>query len=280
MDKLAKKYFRTKVNPKDISKYVEQNFAIAKDVLVGKNTHEHLARTLILSLEDKFKIDSTAQELGLSEKMTMWNALALNETLLFAVLDYPECIKALSLYAIYKKVPMRSYPFEEMFKSLMQPVIAAYETGEFKRIYETKNPRDGMTILINLPQTHEIMREGLVWLETEALLWPWKSFSKYLSAGGGQSLFSWVNVNNKIRCFRSNLNQAKNALNRYKWNENEKEYRLQDGDSIEAIMEDAGIANLTPLEQKAALEYWAVNGPDKAAEWVARTLALNADNLF
>lgn len=278
MDKLAKKYFCTKVNPKDISRYVDQNFAAAKDVLPGRNTHEHLARTLILSLEDKFKIDRTAQELGLSEKMTMWNALALNETLLFAVLDYPECVKALSLYAIYKKVPMRSYSFEGMFKSLMQPVIAAYETGEFKRIYETKNPRDITTMLINLPRTQEIMKEGLEWLETEALMWPWKSFSKYLSAGGAQSLFSWVNINNKIRCFRLNLNQAKNALKRYKWNE--KEPRLEDGDSIEAIMEDAGIANLTPLQQKEALESWAVNGPDAAAEWVAREITLNADNLF
>lgn len=70
--------------------------------------------------------------------------LAFTETHLFAVLDYPNSIRALALYMLYKERPdiVAKHPeFYAEFRELMEPVFRAQQNGTFQEWYKRKNPR-------------------------------------------------------------------------------------------------------------------------------------------
>ncbi|MBW1924044.1 MAG: hypothetical protein JRJ35_11275 [Deltaproteobacteria bacterium] len=72
---------------------------------------------------------------------------AFTETMQFACLPYPQNIRALALFIVYKERPdiiQRFTRFSQEFQELMAPVSAAVESGDFERIYRKHNP--------NMPQ--------------------------------------------------------------------------------------------------------------------------------
>lgn len=72
------------------------------------------------------------------------NLLALTETHLFSVLDYPNSIRALGLYMVYKERPdiIEKHPeFEAEYGRLIEPVLRAQQDGTFLEWYKRKNPK-------------------------------------------------------------------------------------------------------------------------------------------
>jgi len=276
--KLEKRYFTTKVRPKDIVKYLEINYSKARDTKLNEDEHQYLINTLLLILEEQKKLDTAERRLGLWDKETMWNSLAFNETMLFSVRNYPESIRALSLYAVYKRIPMQSYQYEEEYDRIMTPVVKMYEDGAFIDVYRTKNPKVTKGVRENdliLPNVEEMKEKGFELVESEAIDMPYKRLSEYLHKeenkmliGDKLSLFTWTNINNKVRCFCSNVDRVREALERYP-------------DDIEGMMREAGFEHyLLPLQQKTALETMVVDGPDAMAQFIATEITLNADLLY
>lgn len=273
-----KRYFGKKTRPKDIINYFEINYSKARDTQLNEDEHQYLVNTLLLILEGKKNLMTAERELGLWDKGTMWNSLASNETMLFSVLNYPESIRALSLYAIYKRIPMQSHQYKEEYDRIITPVVKMYEDGAFIDVYRTKNPKVTKGLgekEFVLPNMHEMEEKGFDLLASEAINMPYKRLNEYLDKemfrykmlGDKLSLFTWTNINNKIRCFCSKINRVRRALEHYP-------------DNIDDMMREAGFEDLLLLQQKMALEEMALGGPDAMAQFVAQEITLNADLLY
>lgn len=277
---MMKRYLSTKARPKDIINYFEINYGKARDTQLNEDEHQYLVNTLLLILEGKKNLMTAEREQGLWDKGTMWNSLTFNETMLFSVLDYPESIRALSLYAVYKRIPMQSHEYAEEYNRIITPVVKMHEDGAFTDVYKTKNPkvtkRMGERQFI-LPNIEEMKEKGLELIESEAINMPYKGLNEYLHKeenkmliGDRLTLFTWTNINNKIRCFCSEINRVKKALEHY-----------PDDAHVRDMMREAEFEDyLLPLQQKMALEKMAVDGPDAMAQFVAREITLNADLLY
>jgi len=297
--KLEKRYFSQKARPKDIIGYLETNYFKARQTHLNEDEHQYLIDTLLLIHERRKTLPSPMRELGLWEKETMWNSLAFNETMLFSVLDYPASIRALSLYAVYKRIPMQSYQYEEEYDKTMTPIVKMYEAGVFTDVYEVKNPKvmKGMGEKEYIfPNIEELKQIGLELMDEEATNMFYKRFGEYLRkeefkmlAGGESSLFTWTNLNNKIRCFCKKIDRAREALEQYQ----------KDGD-IERFIANSGMVDLTSVQQKYVLETfvlekvrlgllgvelatsgnWNETGKEDAIKQIAREITLNADLLY
>lgn len=297
--KLEKRYFSQKARPKDIMDYFEINYSKARETHLDEDEHQYLIDTLLLVFEGKKTIDTPERRLGLWDKETMWKSLAFNETMLFSVLDYPESIMALYLYAVYKRIPMQSYQEEWVYNEIMTPIVKMYEAGAFIDAYRIKNPkvmkRMGEKEYI-FPNIEEKKRIGLELMHSEARNMIYKRFDEYLReeefkilAGGESSLFTWTNLNNKIRCFCKKIDRAREALEQYE----------KDGD-IERFIANSGIVDLTRVEHNYvlvtfALEKarhgvpgvelatsgnWNETGKEAAIKHIASRITRNADLLY
>lgn len=269
---LKRRYYRVKVNAEDIIQYLNIKYSEARKSEPNGDEHKHLANTLLLVVEGKRNVMSAERELGLWDKRTMWNSLALNETMLFSVLAYPESIRMLCLYAVYKKIPMESFQYKEEFDRTMTPILGMYDKRTFEKVYNTRNAK---TLRINetelvLPNIKEMMADGLELIRMEALDMPNKNLSRYLDEeilSGDLSMFTRTNINNKVRCFCSRIDIVKKAL-------------VCHSDSIEKMMEQANFEDMTELDQIKALGILARDGEDVMARYIARTVTLNADLLY
>lgn len=297
--KIEKRYFSQKARPKDIMDYFEINYFKARETHLNEDEHQYLIDTLLLIHERRKTLPSPMRELGLWEKETMWNSLAFNETMLFSVLDYPASIRALSLYAVYKSIPMQSYQYEEVYDKIMTPIVRMYEAGAFIDVYEVKNPkvmkRMGEKEYIS-PNIEELKQIGLELMHSEARNMFYKRFDEYLReeefkmlAGGQSSLFTWTNLNNKIRCFCKKIDRAREALEQY-----------QKDDDIERFIANSGMFDLTRVQHNYVLETfalkkarlgipgvelatsgnWNETGKEDAIKQIAREITLNADLLY
>lgn len=289
--KLIKKYFNIKPNPKDILKYFEMNYHEARDTQSNADEHQYLANTLLLILEEKKNLDTAERELGLWDKETMWNSLALNETMLFSVLNYPESIRALSLYAVYKRVPTQSYKYGKEYDKIMAPVIEMYENATFIDVYKNMNPivtkgkskkefilpnieeinqrRFELVHLVRLEATNMFYKQLGEYLDKETFEYKMESLG-YKTARNDLSLFTRTNINNKIRCFCSEFNRIKKTLERY-----------PDDAHVRDMVKKAKFEDyLLPMQQIEALKIKVVSGHDAMAEFVAREITLNADLLY
>ena len=298
--KLEKRYFSQKARPKDIMDYFELNYRKAREThLNEEDEHQYLMDTLLLVFEGKKTLDTPERRLGLWDKETMWKSLAFNETMLFSVLDYPASIRALSLYAVYKRLPMELYQYEEVYGRIMTPVVKIYEDGAFIGVYKAKNPKvmkemgEKEYIFPNIGEKKKI---GLELMNSEALNLVYKRFDEYLRkeeskmlAGGESSLFTWTNLNNKIRCFCKKIDRAREALEQYE----------KDSD-IERFIANSGMVDLTSVQQKYVLETfvlekarlgipgvelatsgnWNETGKEDAIKQIARAISRNADLLY
>lgn len=297
--KLEKRYFSQKARPKDIIEHFELNYFKARQTHLNEDEHQYLIDTLLLVFEGKKTLPSPMRELGLWDKETMWNSLAFNETMLFSVLNYPESIRALSLYAVYKRIPMQSYQYEEEYDKIMTPIVKMYEAGAFIDVYKIKNPKvmKGMGEKEYIfPNIEELKKIGLELMRGEALNLVYKRFGEYLRkeefktfAGGEPSLFTWTNLNNKIRCFCKKLGRAREALEQY-----------QKDSDIERFIANSGMVDLTDIQHNYVLETfvlekarlglpgvelatfgnWNETGKEDATKQIAREITLNADLLY
>jgi hypothetical protein len=218
---------------------------------------------------------------------------------LFSVLDYPASIRALSRYAVYKRIPMQSYRYEEEYDKIMTPIMKMYEAGTFIDVYKVKNPkvmkRMGEKELY-LPNIEELKQIGRELMSGEALNFSQKRFGEYLRkeesktfTGGKSSLFTWTNLNNKIRCFCKKLGRAREALEQY-----------QKDRDIERFIANSGMVDLIDMQQAYVLETfvlekaphaipgvelathgnWNESGEEAAIKEIAREITLNADSLY
>jgi hypothetical protein len=298
--KLEEKYFSQEASPKDILDYFAINYFKARETHLDEGEHQYLMDTLLLIQEERKKLDSVIRKLGLWEKETMWKSLAFNETMLFSALDYPWSIRALSLYAAYKRFPIQSYLIEENYDMIMTPIVKMYEAGSVLDVYKGKNPKvmKGMSEIEYLfPNIEESKQIGLELMHSEARnMIFYKRLDEYLReeesrklAGGGSSLFTWTNLNNKIRCFCKKIDRARKALEQYQ----------KDGD-IKRFIANSGMVDLTRVHQNYVLETfalekarfgvpgvklatsgnWNETGKEDAIKDIARRITLNADLLY
>jgi len=266
-----KNYYSKKVKPIDIINYFKMNYSKAREEKLNKDEHQYLVDTFLIILEAKKKLDSDEQDLGLWDKDNMWNLLALNETIMFSVLVCHEAIRALSLYAVYKRIPMQSYQYVDEYDRIMAPVMQMCEDGEFISFYKAKNPK--VAKMMNpskfiFPDTPELYEKGLMLVDLEAIDMPYKRLNEYLNGEkiNTLSLFTQTNINNKVRCFYSKINQIKKAFNK--------------DTSLENKMKEAKFNDMTLPEQKMALQILAKDGVDTMAEFISREITLNADLLY
>jgi len=292
-------YFSQQASPKDIMDYFEINYFKARATHLNEDEHQYLMDTLLLIQERRKIRPSFMRELGLWEKETMWNSLAFNETMLFSVLDYPESIMALYYYAVYKRLPMQSYQEERTYKEIMTPIVKMYEGGGFIDVYKLKNPkvmkRMGEKEYI-CPNIEKFKQIGLELMHSEATDLIYKNLDEYLRteeskmfAGGESSLFTWTNLNNKIRCFCKKIGRAREALEQYQ----------KDGD-INRFISNSGMVDLTGAERNyvlitfaleksrhgvpgvelATFGNWNETGKEAAIKEIARSITHNADLLY
>jgi len=148
-----------------------------------------------------------------------------------------------------------------------------YNGSTFIQAYKMKNPRVAARTSetkVILPNMKEVMDEGLELVRLEAIDMPYKQLSQYLDEeifSGKLSLFTWTNINNKIRCFCSNIDKVRQALAHY-------------SDNISNMMEKAGFEDLTLPSQEMALSILARDGDDAMARYIAIEVTLNADLLY
>ena len=292
-------YFSQQASPKDIMDYFETNYFKARETHLNEDEHQYLMDTLLLIHERRKIRPSFMRELGLWEKETMWNSLAFNETMLFSVLDYPESIKALYYYAVYKRLPMQSYQEECTYKEIMIPIVKIYQGGGFIDAYKLKNPKVMKSMGEKeyiCPNIEEFKQIGLELMDLEATNLIYKNLDEYLRieeskmfAGGESSLFTWTNLNNKIRCFCKRIGTAREALEQYKL----------DSD-IKRFIANSGMADLTgvarnhvlvmfalekprqgaPGVELATFGNWNETGKEAAIKEIARSITHNADLLY
>ncbi len=298
--RLEEKYFSQKARPKDIMEYFEINYLKSCELHnFNEDEHKYLIDTLLFIHEKRKALPSFMRELGLWEKEAMWHSLAFNETMLFSVLDYPASIRALSLYAVYKRRPMQSYQYEEVYDTIMTRIMQMYEAGTFIDVYKAKNPKvmkETNEIEYLCPNMEDLKQIGRELMRSEADNLIYRRLDEYLLnedyktfAGGKPSLFTWTNLNNKIRCFCKKLDRAREALEQYQ----------KDGD-IERFIANSGMVDLTRVHQNYVLETfaceksrlgapgvelatfgnWNESGKEAAIKDIARRLTLNADLLY
>jgi len=265
------RYYSRKANPIDIINFFKMNHSKTREKKLKKDEHQYLVDIFLIILEAKKKLDSNERDLGLWDKDNMWNLLALNETVMFSVLDSPAAIRALSLYAIYKRIPTQSYQYIDEYEKIMKPIIKMCKDGKFANFYKESNPKVSKIIdpdKFVFPDTPEVYEKGLELVDLEAIDIPHKRLNEYLSVEkiGALSLFTQTNIYNKVRCFYSKINQIKKAFNKTT--------------SLENKMQEAKFNDMTLLEQKMALEILAKNGVDSMAEFISREITLNADLLY
>jgi hypothetical protein len=270
---LKQKYYSAKVRADDVIQYIKIKYSKAREAEPDGDEHQHLAKTLLLVVEGKRNVMSAERELGIWDKRTMWDSLALNETMLFSVLTYPESIRMLCLYGVYKKIPMESFRYKQEFDRAMAPILGIYDNGTFEQIYKTRNPNTIGKVNeteLALPNVQEMMDEGLELIQMEAFDMPNKNLSSYLDAemlSGNLSMFTRTNINNKIRCFCSRIDRVKKALARYP-------------DNIDMMIKEAKFDDLTLLDQRYALGLLAKDGEDAMSRHIAKSITLNADLLY
>lgn len=297
--KLEERYFSPKARPKDVIEYFESNYSKARQTHSNEDEHQYLVDTLLLIHERRKTLPSPMRELGLWEKETMWHSLAFNETMLFSVLNYPESVRALSLYAVYKRIPLQSYQYEGKYDRIMTPIVKMYEAGTFIDVYEVKNQKvmkrmDEKEYMF--PNTEELKQIGTELMDQEATNMFYKRLGEYLRkeefkmlAGGKLSLFTWTNLNNKIRCFCKKIDRAREALEQY-----------QKDEDIERFIANSGMVDLTGVQHNYVLRTfvlekaphsvpgvelatwgnWNESGKEAAIKEIAREIALNADLLY
>jgi hypothetical protein len=100
----------------------------------GDEPHAHLARVWLsrARLHSKNPNDPTVQ------------MVSFTETMQFACIPYPGCVRALGLYIVYKERPdiIQQYPeFAEEFAALIEPVQATMLDGTMMTLYARQNPR-------------------------------------------------------------------------------------------------------------------------------------------
>ena len=130
--------FNTKVMGKEIVDTQVRMYQKSKQSYPRLEEHQHLANVW-LSRRKTFERFS-----GQKADDEALNLLAFSETHLFSVLDYPNSIRALGLYILYKERPdiIEKYPeFESEYGRLIEPVLRAREAGTFLDWYKRKNPR-------------------------------------------------------------------------------------------------------------------------------------------
>jgi hypothetical protein len=296
---LEEKYFSQKASPKDIMDYFEINYFKARATHLNEDEHQYLMDTLLLIHERRKTRPSVMQELGLWEKETMWNSLAFNETMLFSVLDYPESIMALYYYAVYKRIPMQSYQEERTYKEIMTQITRMYEGGGFIDAYKLKNPkvmkRMGEKEYI-CPNIEEFKQIGFELMHSEAIDSNYKHLDEYLRreeskmfAGGDSSLFTWTNLNNKIRCFRKRIGTAREALEQYNIDSDIKRFIANSGMSDLTRVEHNHVLVTFAMEKArhgvpgvelATVGNWKETGKEAAIKEIARSITLNADLLY
>lgn len=295
--KLEKRYFSQEARPKDIMECFKIKYLKSRELHHSdEDEHQYLMDTLLLVFEGQKTLDTPERRLGLWEKEAMWHSLAFNETMLFSVLDYPASIRALSLYAVYKRIPMQSYQYEEVYDTIMTPIVQMYEAGTFIDVYKVKNPKvmkETSEIEYFCPNIEDLKQVGLELIRSEAINLIYRRLNEYLLnkefVGGKPSLFTWTNLNNKIRCFRKKLASAREALEQYQ----------KDGD-IERFIANSGMTDLTLVPQKHVLETfacekapgvvpgvelatygnWNETGEEAAIKDIARDITLDADLLY
>ena len=300
--KLEERYFSQKVRPKDIMEYFEINYLKSRELhSFDEDEHRYLIDTLLFIHEKRQTLRSFFErELGLGEREAMWHSLAFNETMLFSVLDYPASIRALSLYAVYKRRPMQSYQYEEVYDKIMTRIVQMYEAGTFIDVYKVKNPKvmkETSEIEYFCPNIEDLKQIGRELMRSEADNLIYKRLDEYLLreeskrfVGGKPSLFTWTNLNNKIRCFYKKLARAREALEQYQ----------KDGD-IERFIANSGMVDLTRVHHNYVLETfalekarggvpggvelatfgnWNETGEEAAIKDIARRITLNADLLY
>jgi hypothetical protein len=270
---LKRKYYSAKVHADDVIQYIKIKYIEARETEPDGDEHQHLAKTLLLVVDGKRNVLSAERELGLWDKRTMWDSLALNETMLFSVLTYPESIRMLCLYGVYKKIPMESFRYKQEFDRTMAPILGIYNNGTFEQIYKTRNSnvlgKMNETALV-FPNVQEIMDEGLKLIQMEAFDMPNRNLRSYLDAemlSSDLSMFTRTNINNKIRCFCSRVDRVKKALACYP-------------DNIDMMMKEAKFDDLTLLDQRMALAILAKDGENTMSRYIAETITLNADLLY
>lgn len=298
--KLEERYFSQKARPKDIMEYFTINYLKARELHhFDEDEHRYLIDTLLFIHEKMGTLPSFMRDLGLWEKEAMWHSLAFNETMLFSVLDYPASIRALSLYAVYKRIPMQSYQYEEVYDKTMTPIVQMYEAGTFIDVYKVKNPKvmkETSEIEYFCPNIEDLKQIGLELMRSEANNLIYRRLDEYLLkeeskkfVGGKPSLFTRTNLNNKIRCFCKKLARAREALEQYQ----------KDGD-IERFIANSGMTDLTRVHQNYVLATfacekarggvpgvelttsgnWNETGKEAAIKDIARRITLNADLLY
>jgi hypothetical protein len=269
---------------------------------LNQDEHQYLIDTLLLAIEGTKPLDAAERRLGLWDKETMWKSLAFNETLLFSVLDYPISIKAMSLYAVYKIIPMQSYKYEEEFRTIMKATAKTCEDKTFLDIYKTKNSRvfqeTNEKEYYLPPNKEEYERIGRELIHQEALDHVYKGLGEYLRKerdkmldGGDPSLFTWTNLHNKIRCFCKKLGRAREALEQY-----------QKDSDIKRFISNSGMADLNDIQHNHVLVTLFLEkahgihgihgmelatfgngnetGKEGAIKQIAREITLNADSLY
>lgn len=109
-----------------------------------KQSNPHLEEHELLA--NVWRSRRKALELSISQKTDdeTLNQLAFTETHLFSVLDYPNSIRALGLYIVYKERPdiIGKHPeFQAELDRLLKPVFRAQDDGAFLKWYQRKNPK-------------------------------------------------------------------------------------------------------------------------------------------
>lgn len=100
----------------------------------GDEPHNHLARVWL----------SRARLHGKDVNDPAVQMVSFTETMQFACIPYPGCIRALGLYIIYKERPdiLQQYPeFAEEYAALIEPVQAGMFDGSMLKMYARLNPR-------------------------------------------------------------------------------------------------------------------------------------------
>jgi hypothetical protein len=146
------------------------------------------------------------------------------------------------------------------------------------------------------PNIEELKQIGLELMSGEALNLFQKRFGQYLReerfkmlAGGEPSLFTWTNLNNKIRCFCKKIGRAREALQQY-----------QKDSNIDRFIANSGMVDLTdaqhdlvlvtfarekapysiPGVELATSGNWNESGEEAAIKEIAREITFNADLLY
>lgn len=100
----------------------------------GEEPHAHLARVWL----------SRARVHGKDPNDPAVQMVSFTETMQFACIPYPGCIRALGLYMVYKERPdiIQQHPeFTEEFAALIEPVQGAMVDGSMMTLYARQNPR-------------------------------------------------------------------------------------------------------------------------------------------